>query len=164
MARWDSGIDDGHLKAIGEIVVNFSVLEMELSEWVNSLMLAEGSIGEIVTAEMSYRSKIALASSLCRYRFKDSERLDKVDKLLRRLKLAGEQRNNVVHAYWSSGADESKVKRSKKTAKLRQGLRFHVQEMSLEELGEIADLIGNVANEVLMFEVHMYDGESWFKD
>jgi len=163
MVKSEIEIEDKYLRSIGLIVVSFSALESAVSEWINSLLLTEGQLGEIVTAEMSFRAKVTLASSLCRYKFKDSKRLEKLDKLLRRLQQAECMRNDVVHSYWGFSTGEIRARRSKKTAKIKTGLRFHFQEMTVDELNEIADFIGNVVYDVVLFEGHMYDGEPWFE-
>jgi len=147
MVKSQIEIEDGYLRAIGEIVVNFSALESAVSEWINSLLLPDEQLGEIVTAEMSFQAKVTLASALCRYKFKDVkglENLKKLDKLLPRLQDAAYQRNIVVHSHWGFKTGEIRARRSKTSAKRKTGLRFHFHETSVDELNQTADFIEDV--------------------
>ena len=71
---------------------------------------------------------------------------------------AEEKRNAIMHSYWGADAlwtkDSEKKKivtRIKPTAKRTQGLKHHWQDMSVQDLDEIADFIAEVEGDVRKF-------------
>lgn len=159
MGKFVIQLSDEHVKSIGKIVVIFAVLEFTISSCIHRLIGAIGTdhpVGEIITAELSFSQKVTLLSSLYKFRLNDTEKLTELEKLLRRVALAEEKRNAVIHSIWASGDTRDTATRIKTTAKRKQGLKFQFQKLSVEELDEIADFIDEVAYDLQTFEFSMY--------
>lgn len=150
-------LSDEHLRSIGKITAYFAKLELLVSFCIWSLIEGEQRLGQIVTAELSFSGKVALLSSLYRYRVNSPERLTELEELLDRVSQAEEKRNAMIHSFWGAGRTKETITRIKTTAKRSKGLKFHFQEMKVQELDEVADFIAGVAYDVETFAIRMYD-------
>jgi len=63
-----------HYKAIGRVSVSFSEVEVWVSGFIWQLISQEWSVGQIITAEMSFKDKLNLLYSLFIYRVSDNEK------------------------------------------------------------------------------------------
>ncbi len=157
MGKLELPPSDEHLRSIGRITVNFALLEEILSLCIRALMKSEQQVGHIITAGLSFKQKVALFSSLYRYKVHSTEEPAELKNLLSRVAQAEEKRNATIHAIWGPGTTKETVTRVKTTAKRSSGLKLHFQEMSVQDLDEIADFIADVTNDVLMSLPQMYD-------
>ena len=135
------------LVAIGAITASFAYLDSQLAFAIWLLVGSDQRLGQIITAELSFSQKVGLLSSVYRYR-NDNRTTAEFEKLLKNLGKAEKDRNKVTHSVWARGGRQG-VTRIKTTAKRKSGLKFVFEKMSLEDLGEIAEFIGEVANEVI---------------
>src|SRR5205809_6253592 len=110
-----------HLRAIGDITVNFALLESSLSTFVSQLIGADQRLGQIITTELSFRNLIALASSFNRFREVAPASVATCEALLNRALKAEERRNAVVHSMWAVGHTPASVTRVKVSAKKSKG-------------------------------------------
>jgi hypothetical protein len=114
-------------------------------------------LGQIVTAELSFSQKINLLSSICRDKLKNLNELDEVDQILKRVALAEQKRNTVVHSFWTGYPGFSKVARIKTTAKRKsKGLKLEIENPSLKELEEVATYITNIAYDIQTLVIRLY--------
>ncbi len=157
MGKLELPVSDEHLKSIGRITVNFALLEEILSLCIRALIKSEQQVGHILTAELSLKQKVALFSSLYKYRVHNTEEPPELKKLLSRVAQAEEKRNTTIHALWSTGSTKEMVTRVKITAKRSSGLKFHFREMSVQDLDEIANFIADVTNDLIMSLPRMYN-------
>ena len=149
---------DDHLKVIGTIVANFSVLDEVISSWIALLIDTDSDTSDIVTAELSFAGKVALLSSLHRHRIEErsypskriSLELEEMTELVKKISTAEEKRNTILHSFWVSDEKPGTAKRYKTTAKRKTGLRFHSELVTVESLSEVAASIADVTTEVLM--------------
>src|SRR2546426_6141727 len=130
-----------HLRAIGQVTVNFALLESALSTFVWELISAEQRLGQTITAELSFRNLVALASSLSRFRNLTGETLERCEALLNRALEAEGHRNAVAHSLWAAGHTPASVTRIKVTAKKSKGLNHQFVQMTVDDLQKVADLI-----------------------
>ena len=139
--------------AIGAVTIQFADLEDTVAGAISQLLGREPSVGVIVTAEMSFRNKVNLMSSLARHEIGTgawkpawSEAADALPELSSICFKAEELRNGVVHTSWehSRGA----ARRIKRTAKAK-GLRAQILPGDAGALLDVADYISYV---VLMVE------------
>lgn len=76
-------IPQPHLESIGKITANFAVLETPIAFFAWSLVSpADQRLGQIITAELSFRSLVALLSSVFKYKVTDLTALAEFQKLL----------------------------------------------------------------------------------
>jgi len=127
-----------HRQEIGSITVNFALLEhmIEFSIW--ELITKDQFVGQIITAELSFRNRIALLSSLVRHLKEDSETISELETLLSRALQAEEKRNLITHSDWAAGKTRGTITRFKRTAKISKGLRHQSEETTIADLKRIA--------------------------
>lgn len=114
-------------------------------------------LGQIVTAELSFRQKINLLSSIYRDKLNNSTELAELDRVLAQAAQAEQKRNIVVHSVWTAYAAKETVARIKATAKRRsKGLKLEIKNMSVEDLEDVANYIANVAYEVQTLVIRFY--------
>jgi hypothetical protein len=56
-------VPEDHLKAIGDITVSFALLESHIQNLIGSLIYEHQRIGQIITAELSFKNLRALLIS-----------------------------------------------------------------------------------------------------
>ncbi len=123
----------------------------------------EKRLGQIVTAELSFRQKMDLLSSIYRDKQNNSTELAELDQVLARVAQAEQKRNIVVHSVWAAYAVNETVARIKATAKRRsKGLKLEIENMSVKDLEDVANYIANVAYEVQTLVIRFYHPN--FKD
>jgi len=152
MGKADSPVPPEFLERIGRITANFAVLESVLQTFIGRLISSDHTLGQIISAELSFRGLVALLSSLYKYRVSDSARVAELDSVFKRVNAAEEKRNIVVHSLWMvSNTDDSPPKtivfKGKMTAKISKGLRYRQEQVTIEELDSIAEEISNAAGD-----------------
>ena len=154
-------IDKQLLAPLGEVAANFAMLENTLSFVIWTLLfgnsLEEQRTGQIVTAELSFKDKVALFSSLFQHRFPDAKPFGKLKTMRKRLEAANEKRNNLLHSHWGAGTSADSSTRIKTTAKEKRGIVFEFKPMKAQDVKEVADFIAEVAYEILDFAIHMHE-------
>jgi hypothetical protein len=91
--------DDGFLRTVGLVTVDFSAVETEtatLAWW----MLPTSLIGSIITAELSLRGLRNLVLALFRHRNPPEAEVAELQALMKRVEAAEIQRNRIVHSLW----------------------------------------------------------------
>jgi len=144
-------VPDEHLKHIGDITVSFALLESGLQSLTQSLLGAGQRLGQIVTAELSFRALRALTVSLYLQRNGEDETLEKFRELIKRAADVEEKRNQITHSLWGAGRDASSITRIKATAKERHGIRFHFENVTSQQLAEFAREIKVLAHDIQDF-------------
>lgn len=157
MAKLKIPLSDEHFRAIGKITAIFAALEENVSFYIWLLIGGEQRLGQIITAELSLSQKVALLSSLYRYRSNSAEEPTELKELLSRVRQAEEKRNAIIHSVWGTGTTRETITRIKTTAKRSRGLTFQFQQTSVRDLDEIADFIAEVAKDVVLFPIRMSD-------
>jgi len=144
------------LAAIGDISVSFALLESQLQTLCGSLFLEHQRIGQIVTAELSFRNLRALTMSLFLERHGvDDDDTVRLRGFMRRAAILEEQRNQITHSVWAAGDGPDTVTRIKMTAKERHGARFDFSSVSADDLARIADQIKQLAADIQYFHVDL---------
>ncbi len=108
---WESG-----LARLGECIVQFQRIEDALSVCISAMVGRSRKVGEIITTEMSFRSRVATFGALFAHSLKSTTLPDDISELISRLHWAEQQRNTLVHSLWD--ASESKpdtIRREKKS-------------------------------------------------
>ena len=150
--KMKSAIPEESLAPLGKVVANFAVLESILSFGIGILIVgnsaAEQRTEQIVTAELTFKGKIALFSSLYQHRFPEREPFEDLKKIRDKLRKASEKRNSLLHSTWLAGGVRSAI-----TAKERKGLNFEFEDMDSKKIEGISDFIAEVAYEVQEFSL-----------
>lgn len=144
----ESTIPEELLAPLGKVIANFGVLEESLSSIIWLLLFGnsveEQRTGQIVTAELYFKDKIKLFSSLYQHRFPDEGPFDELNEMRIKLRNANEQRNSLLHSTWAHPGV-----RLATTAKEKKGIKFEFEEMGQEQIKEIADSIASVSKDLL---------------
>jgi len=121
-------ITDDHLRAIGIVTVQFSVLEMKIRYLVWRLMNCKTeSVARLITAELGFRQLVQLFSSLYKRGTKDKDGLMKLKILLKQIDGASKKRNEMIHSLWVEGLTVENAKRFRLEAKRKVLARISIQ-------------------------------------
>ncbi|PIS31062.1 hypothetical protein COT42_01840 [Candidatus Saganbacteria bacterium CG08_land_8_20_14_0_20_45_16] len=137
---------------LGKVVANFAVLESSLDFAIWLLLVgnssAEQRTGQIVTAELTFKNKIALLSSLYQHRFPTKAPFATLKEIRKKLSAANIKRNDLVHSTWLAGG-----KKVTTTAKERYGIKIEFQDMNAGQIDGIGDFISEVSAEMQEFYI-----------
>jgi hypothetical protein len=136
---------------VGEVTVYFAMLESILGTSIGRLLFrdekAEHFTGAVVTAELSFRNKLALFASTYRLRLpKEAER--PLQELCNRLEGVEAERNQVIHSVWAVRKDG--IYRMKLSAK-RTATRLTDLPITTEGLEAIRERIAVLAADIRQF-------------
>jgi hypothetical protein len=148
-------VPDDHLKHIGDITVSFALLEGVLRSVAHTLLGTRQRLGQIVTAEISFKALLALTISLYIQQRGEDKNFEPLKKLMRRAAGIEIKRNNITHSEWVAGKDVSSVSRIKTTAKGKQGMRFQFESVTSDQLEELAKDIKVLAYDVQDFYIRL---------
>ncbi len=150
----DLSFEDTSLaKALGETVVWFEELDEQLCTSISFLLHSGDDVGRIVTAELSFRAKVDLFSSLFRGLRPGSDNLSAVRDFCAACAQIEAKRNQVMHSKWRHQMDGSGVTRLKYTARAKHGLRKQEELLALNQVEAIWVHCGYLAHSLdeLMF-------------
>jgi hypothetical protein len=106
-------------------------------------------LGRIITAELSFRQKTDLLSSVYREKCNNPSELAELDTVLTRIAQVEQKRNTVIHSFWTPYSGVSSIDRIKATAKRKdKGLKMVIESTSVKDLEDIANFIAEVAYDV----------------
>ena len=155
---WEEG-----LARLGECIVQFQRIEEMLGFCISTMIGRSRKIGEIVTSEMSFRARVSVFGALFRYSLRGRTLPDDVAELLKRLHLAEEQRNTLVHSLWDASEHKSETIRREKKA-IRKTVfgvgREHRTSDELDDLnrtfeGIVEDLIYLTSEHLPQLDLHL---------
>lgn len=119
--------------AIGIISMSFQELENNISKRIIEMIDLRLEIGEIITAELSYKNKVNLFSSLYyerkeKYHFNSLPNYEKeyFNELLKALHKCEEMRNQILHSGIIEKWKTKEIIKTKTTAKAKKGLPFMI--------------------------------------
>ena len=148
-------IADELLAPLGQVTAYFAMLDSQVSSVIGLLIhgnsLAEQRIGQIVTADLSFKQLVNLFHALALHRSGAEPKVaDAVGKLRTRLFEAEQQRNILTHSIWTAGAQRGGSMRYKST--IRKGdLKFTSEEYSADRISQIALGFGALTSDLMDF-------------
>lgn len=111
LASWENG-----LARLGECIVQFQRIEDALSVCISAMVGPSRKVGEIITAEMSFRARLATFGALFAHSLKLDSLPEDITELISRLHWAEQQRNTIVHSLWdASEAKPDSIRREKRS-------------------------------------------------
>jgi hypothetical protein len=146
-------ITEGHLIAIGKITIYFALIDLALNVSIWNLIGGKLKKGQIITADLLFSQKRDLFKALYIDKNKDSERLAELDKLIGRIKQAGETRNYIAHCIWATKENQKPltIDMIKSTIKKKSGLEHKIENTSAEDLDKIAESFEELATDIFDF-------------
>ncbi|MFZ1289580.1 MAG: hypothetical protein WAR79_05805 [Melioribacteraceae bacterium] len=158
-------VPDEHLKCIGDITVSFALLESSVQSLVWSMLNERQRIGQIVTAELSFRNLRSLLISLYIERHgKQDKDFGKLKELVERTASAEDKRNQITHSIWASCKELNSITRIKTTAKEKNGFKFQFEDVKLNQLNEIASDIKILTSEIRCFWIYLMENGKAIND
>lgn len=145
-------VPDTHLKEIGDITVSFAILESEIQNFISSLIYEHQRVGQIITAEISFKNLRALLISLYLERHGEDNDFSNLKDFMKCSGQVEDKRNQIMHSLWAAGKDKDHITRIKTTAKEKHGIRFKFEEVSAEALSNFAKEIKVLAGELQKFQ------------
>jgi hypothetical protein len=139
--------------AVGRIAMNFSDLEDVISKGITRLLGVEAEAGEIVVAELRFKTKMHIFGSLFRKAvvgkkakggYDPIEHLEMLTAICFR---SEELRNQTMHSSWVRGRSRERIDRRKATAKISKGLHVRTETVDSAHLLDIADYVAYAAYE-----------------
>jgi len=145
------------LEQIGDITVSFAMLEMNIKILIGSLIGEHQRIGQIITADLAFKSLRPLAIGLYKERHGKDADFNTLDELMKRVETAAEKRNQITHSFWAASNIADTITRVKPIARVKHGFDFHFVALSESDLVAIALELKTLAAEVLDFWLHLMD-------
>jgi len=151
-------VPDQHLKSIGDITVSFALLESQIQSLIGSMLNEKQRIGQIITAELSFKNLRALMVSLFIERH-GTENVDfaKLKDLMTRSGQVEDKRNQITHSIWGAGKDPDTITRIKATAKEKHGILFQFEDVSADYLSQFATEIKGLAEEIQRYWISLME-------
>lgn len=137
--------------AVGKIALEFSFLEDTTRNLIVLLSGTDPKIGNALVAQLSFRQKLDVLSSVVRLQVSKRTQPEQLDilegprgfnDLLRMCQRAEELRNSYLHSSYSN------VERIRISASARRGLRVHREPVDSSLLLDVADFIGYAGMEL----------------
>jgi hypothetical protein len=152
------------LARIGDIAVSFALLESMIQALAGSQLQEHQRIGQIITAELSFRNLRALVTSLYRERHGEDADFETLRELMKRAAQLEEKRNQITHSVWAAGKTAETVTRIKTTAKEKRGIQFDFHQVSAQDLGAVAQEIKTLAEDVQRFRIGLISAAKAIND
>ena len=153
-----TGEPDEFSCAIGRIAIWFSGLEDEITHTIANILRLDETTSGILTAELSFKGKIHLLSSLVRARYDISTSIgssslqEYLSELVARVFEAEQLRNQIMHSSWIGPfLRDGRAERRKVTAKAAKGHLITSEKVDSAYLLDIADFICYIMMEVENF-------------
>jgi len=142
---------EGVERAIGRISMAFQQLEELVSCLVSQLISDDVQLGTIVTAELSFRNKLGLLSSLYLYRAGATKPPEALKALLATVHRAEEHRNTFLHSYWVKSPVCGVLTRYKYTAKSGKGFVHQTEDLEPENVEAIVTEINGASDNLVAY-------------
>ena len=139
---------------IGRITMNFQALEQVVSMAVWKAIGDEEIVGEILTAEMSFRNRVNAFQSLSIYRIEeethsDKGRLAELNVIVKEAGSIEETRNRYIHSLWTIAEPDGGLERIKVTAKKRHTVQQ--EQVTEEQFSELSARIRRLIHRIGAF-------------
>jgi len=148
-------LSDAHLLAIGRVAAISSVLEHFVSRGVWSLLRIPDQKGHVITAHLSLPARLDMLKALADMHIANSTKSQKFNRLIKRLRIASENRNDIIHAVWAF--TETKQKKDVATlAKItvRGKLKTLIKTITPEDIENVSKEIWSATVELIQALQH----------
>ena len=149
-------VNDDHCLAIGRITVAFSELDNWLSSFIWALITTfeEQHLGQIITAELSFRQKLDLVAALFKYRCKDTAKQAELKGLIARVEKLEARRNTVQHSLWIHLSEKrDQLTQLKITAKRKNGLIHTKNIITPQQLEQLSKELNDATSDLASFHI-----------
>ena len=135
---------------LGRIVIGFAQIEGVFRHLAWNLIQSDQFTGQVITAELSFKSLLSLISSLIKLKLKGQEIEAEIDQRIKRANQLEELRNTYMHSRWGVYENIEETLRFKQVAKQKMGLRTtHMIKDHTAEVRQAADEMYQLYDEIL---------------
>jgi len=145
------------LEHIGDITVSFAMLEGVIQGLVGPMINEHQRVGQIITAELSFKNLRALAISLYLERHGEDDDFGDLRELMKRAGQTEQARNRITHSVWAAGKTPDTITRVKTTAKEKHGVQFKFEQLGASDLAEVAEEARALAFDIQKFMIKLID-------
>ena len=134
------------MQQLGEYVVGFQELEATMNSCISALVSRDKHVGQVLTAQMSFRSKLDVLVSLLLYRLGTTRLPASLADVIKEIGDCEQRRNTLVHSLWDIHLkDPEFVKRVKVRCSRRSGLARSEELVLPDDLYDEARSFENIA-------------------
>ena len=133
------------------MTVSFALLELHIQGLIGSLIKEHQRIGQIITAELSFRNLRALLISLYLERHGEDDDFKELRNLMKSAAQMEGKRNQITHSIWGAGKDADTIARIKTTAREKSGIKFQAEPVKSADLENVAIEIMELAEQIQNF-------------
>jgi hypothetical protein len=141
-------VSDDVLRALGQVVVNFGLRDLHLSNVTAELVGGEVAVGRAIYAPLSMPQRVALLSALTKIRAPLFP-VDDVTTLCSRINQASDRRNDAVHSVIIAVGPAKEPWRVKERTREKKGYYATAEPIDLAALKADAEFISQVASDVV---------------
>lgn len=143
LTSWEDG-----LARLGECIVQFQRIEDALSVCISAMVGRSRKVGEIITAEMSFRARVSTFGALFAHSLKSSTLPEDITELISRLHWAEQQRNTLVHSLWDASETKPDSILRKKKAIRKSNLAISEEHFTPDDLEELNRLFEGIVTDL----------------
>lgn len=100
-------LTDNHLKSIGRVSVNWSLLEFYLGKAIGEMLGPDPKIGRIVTTRLTAANMMEIFRHLATFKDHEGKLSDELNTILAAIRAAQSQRRLIIHGVWAADDDGS---------------------------------------------------------
>jgi hypothetical protein len=130
----DCGTSRSVFEAIGEVVNGFEQLDDQVSTAISFLLRRGEQVGRIVTAGLSFRTKVNLLSTLFVHERPQSTYILELQELTTAFLQVEQRRNQFIHSTWRPTLEDTGMTRTKHTARGKHGLRTDAEILAPDQV------------------------------
>ena len=132
----------------------FQAVEYHLRVAVSLLLSNDQQVGQIVTAQLKgFEGLLSVLDGLYSLQVSDTNRLARLERLLKRAADAEDRRNRFIHSVWTGQGDRRfRPHRHKVTLKRGHGLGHDFQVVALRELKKLATELEEIGYDAIDLE------------
>ncbi len=139
-----------HFKELGLLVVQFQTLEQTIAFFASELISTDQTLENILISKMSFRNLCEVFITLFNYKCRNTELIEKLNKVFARIKEIEYKRNTYVHSTWGSPSTQlgDGALRMKKKIK-KNMLSFDVEVLKEDDMRNVIKEIEMLTNNFL---------------
>jgi hypothetical protein len=162
----DFEISNEILAELGKTIVLHSDIDRSVTHFAGVFLGTDKERADIATSEISFKNKLAILSSLVTRLFsRHRELCERFTRVRKELEEFEDFRNRVAHSYWdTSESNEPHIAiREKVTAKLRKGLVYEKERVSVSDISAALDaaLLAQQELHSVCFELYKIYNPMW---
>lgn len=150
------------LSEIGRVITTYSAMEDALKVFVISLIDDYQCYSRITPTELSFPGMINLSTSLYLERFDEDADYEEMQALFSKAADLKGKRDQIAHSEWVSAGTASSVTRIKRTAKQKHGYKTDIENLTIEQIAEVADSLVDLKSQMAAYLNKMVKAGKFF--